>query len=59
MKRETWTFEPSKEVKSLVKKEMTRRVGCGRNTRGVRTKILNDALGAFLFALKGKREATR
>jgi hypothetical protein len=59
MKRETWTFEPSQEAKSLLQKEMNRRAGRGGEKRGLRTKILNDALVAFLFSLKGKRELAK
>lgn len=59
MKRETWTFEPSEEVRSLVNKEMNRRAGKHGEKRGLRTKILNDALESFLFSLKGKRELSK
>lgn len=58
MKRETWTIEPDEDVKSLVSKEITRRAGKDkRNHRGVRTRILNDAIRSYLASLAGKREA--
>ena len=57
MKRETWTVEPEADVRSLVRKEMNRMVGRSGNKRGLRTRIIHDALRAHLAGLKGKREA--
>lgn len=59
MKRETWTFEPSEEAKSLLKKEMNKRAGRGGEVRGLRTAILNQAIAEFLAERKGKREASK
>lgn len=57
MKRETWTIEPDDDVKSLVSKEITRRAGRNKkNQRGVRTRIINDAIRNLLASLSGKRE---
>lgn len=54
--RETWTVEPDSDVKSLMTKEINRRVGIHGDKRGQRSKILNEAVRAFLVSLIGKRE---
>ena len=59
MKRETWTFEPSEEAKSLLAKAINKRAGRGGETRGLRTRILNEAIADFLAAHSGKREASK
>lgn len=62
MKRTTWTFEPSPEAISLVKKavnKLARRAGPKRKStekRGLRTAILNEAIRSYLEKLQGKRE---
>lgn len=55
-KRVTWTIEPDADVKSLVAKEINRRVGQKGDKRGQLTKIINEAVSAFLADLRGKRE---
>lgn len=57
MKRRTWTIEPAVDVKSIVAKEIVKRVGRGGKKRGVRTKIINDSLRSYLKHHLGKREA--
>ena len=59
MKRETWTFEPSEEAKSLLAKAINKRAGRGGETRGLRTRILNEAIAALLDGYKGKRETSK
>lgn len=56
MKRKTWTFDPDNDVKSLVSKEITRRVGKNGDRRGKRTEILHEAIRKYLASLNGKRE---
>ena len=55
-KRETWTIEPDDDVKSLMDKAITRKVGKGGSSRGLRTRIIEEALRAQLANLRGKRE---
>jgi hypothetical protein len=57
MKRKTWTFDPDNDVKSLVSKEITRRVGKNGDRRGKRTEIIHEAIRKYLASLNGKREA--
>lgn len=57
MKRRTWTIEPDSDVKSLMSKEITRRVGKNGDKRGKRTEILHEAVRNYLAHLNGKREA--
>jgi len=58
VKRETWTIEPDEDVKSLVSKEIARIAGKNKaRHRGLRTKIINEALRKVLASLSGKREA--
>ncbi len=55
-KRETWTFEPDGDVKSLVSKQASKRFGRGTAPRGFRSELLNEALRAYLSSLRGKQE---
>ncbi len=55
--RETWTFEPDEITKSLMRKAMNRHAGKDANKRGLRTKLLNEAVCKFYASLAGKREA--
>ena len=55
-KRITWTVEPARDVESLVDKRMTQMVGKNGNKRGLRTRILNEAVRHHLAYLHGKRE---
>ena len=59
MKRTTWTIQPADDVKSLVAKEINRRVGRRGSKKGVRTQIINEALRKVLFYLNGKREESK
>lgn len=55
-KRKTWTFEPDADVKSLMAKALNAEVGRRGRKRGLRSRILNDAVRAALAHLAGKRE---
>lgn len=55
-KRITWTVEPDADVASLLDKRMTQIVGKRGNKRGLRTKIINEAVRNHLAYLSGKRE---
>ena len=56
--RTTWTFQPEDDVKSLVGKAVAKRTALksGKGRRGLRTKLFNEALRAYLAPLGGKRE---
>jgi hypothetical protein len=56
-KRITWTVEPAADVVSLVNKRITEMAGKHGNKRGLRTRIVNEALRNALSYLQGKREA--
>jgi hypothetical protein len=56
-KRITWTLEPDPDVASLVDKRITEMAGKHGNKRGLRTRIINEALRNALSYLLGKREA--
>lgn len=59
----TWTFQPDDSTKSLMKKAMSKALreakkqGIKLATRGLRTKLLNEAFRAQNKNLIGKREA--
>lgn len=55
--RTTWTIDPDHESESLMDKAITRICGKTGNRRGVRTRIILDALKMHLATMKGKREA--
>ena len=55
-KRITWTVEPARDVESLLDKRMTQMVGKRGNKRGLRTRIVNEAVRYYLANLQGKRE---
>lgn len=55
--RITWTVEPAPDVASLMAKRITQMAGKHGNQRGLRTRILNEALRNQLSYLTGKREA--
>jgi hypothetical protein len=57
MKRVTWTIEPEADVQSLVSKQLNRLAGRNGRRRGLRTRILNEAVRAYLAGLQGKRDA--
>ncbi len=57
-KRITWTVEPDRDVSSLVDKRITQMAGKHGNKRGLRTRILNEAVRNQLSYLAGKREPT-
>ena len=57
-KRITWTVEPDPDVASLVDKRVTQMAGKRGNKRGLRTRILNEAVRNHLAYLLGKRERT-
>ena len=57
MKRITWTVEPDEDVESLVGKRITEIVGVKGNPRGLRSKIVNEAVRNHLAYLAGKRES--
>lgn len=56
VKRTIWTFEPDRDVASLLGKEMRRR---GGKRRGLLRSIINDCLRANLSGLAGKRELAK
>lgn len=56
-KRKTVTFQPAKDVQSLLRKAVVRTVGRNGETHGVQTRLINDALRKHFAALAGKREA--
>lgn len=62
--RTIWTYEPDDDVKSLMKKAITSKVGRAamkndkHAARGMRSKILNSALREHLARFLGKREAS-
>ena len=62
MGRESWTVRPEADVASLMKKAINRlvrramRQGVKLERRGLRSRLLNEALRAQLADLKGKRE---
>ena len=56
MKRVTWTIEPTGDVKSLVRKAMNAIAGRKGRKRGLRTKLVNEAVRAHFAHLRGKRE---
>ena len=58
-KRITWTLEPDRDVESLVDKRITEMVGKHGNKRGLRTRILNEAVRQQLAYLHSKRELAR
>jgi hypothetical protein len=55
-KRITWTFEPDEDVRSLVSKAMNQLAGRKGDKRGMRTKIICEAVRQHLTNLRGKRE---
>lgn len=57
-KRITWTVEPDADVTSLVDKRITEMAGKRGSKRGLRTRIVNEALRNHLAYLLGKRELT-
>ena len=54
--RATWTFEPDRDVRSLVSKAMNRIVGRKGGRRGLLTRLLNEAVRGHFASLAGKRE---
>lgn len=56
MKRVTWTIEPAGDVKSLVSKAINAVAGRKGQKRGLRTKLINEAVRSHLAHLRGKRE---
>lgn len=52
--RTTITFQPAKDVKSLLGKAIRR---CPRqDRRGVRSRFINEAVRVYFAGLRGKRE---
>jgi len=56
MKRVTWTIEPAEDVKSLVGKAINALAGREGRKRGLRTKLINEAVRSHLACFRGKRE---
>jgi len=60
-KRVTWTFEPNKAAKALVSRairQMARKKEWrGKNLRGLRTLLVNEAITSAYAKFAGKREA--
>ena len=60
--RETWTIQPEADVASLMRKAINEAVreagarGLKAGRRGLRTRLLNEAVRAHYERLRGKRE---
>jgi hypothetical protein len=59
---ETWTIRPDRDVRSLMSKainqtlRLARQRGIKLEKRGLRTRLLNEAIRAQYASLRGKRE---
>ena len=54
--RKTITFQPAPDVLSLLSKAIVRKVGRNGDSRGLVTKLINEAIRIQHAALMGKRE---
>lgn len=55
--RITITFQPERDVLSLLNKAKTKIAGRGRKPHGLQSRLINEALRAHFGELVGKREA--